>query len=464
MADINRELIDQLVKRPSESLNVEIKTWISPTDKAGQAKIVKGALALRNRGGGFLVIGLNDETLTPDKENVPADVRAVFHADVIQALVAKYASEPFQVSVEYIERDGVELPVIVIPSGVRTPVAAKADLNADGTFLIRTDDVYFRTLSANNTVSSAKIKWKDWRDLVEICLDNREADIGRFLRRHLAGVGPTMLQELVAALGGASPMQQPSDREQLEAVLDEGKGRFDIVTKERGVVLPSHGAWEVALIIDGEFTPLPLDQFARQLNANNPDYTGWPVWLDSRPFSEEDLRPYVFNGAWETLIVRVNPNDFRHIDFMRQSPSGRFYSYRALEDDISSSQKAPTPLKFLDAILPVLRVAEAIAVGLAFAKALQVNEQATLKFAFRWSGLSNRELTSWADPMRYISARKSKQDVVVSTVSVPADTPMSALSQHVKTAVQPLYEIFSGFMLSDSVLEELTQKLIERRL
>ncbi|SDC62270.1 Putative DNA-binding domain-containing protein [Cupriavidus sp. YR651] len=464
MVDTNRELIEQLVLRPSENLNVEIKTWISPAHAAGQAKIVKAALALRNRNGGFLIIGLNDETLTPDMENAPASVRDDFHADVIQSLVSKYASEPFQVGVEYVERDGIELPVIVIPSGLRTPVAAKADLFVDGNPQIRADEVYFRTLVANNSVSSTKIKWKDWRDLIEICLDNREADIGRFVRRHLAGVGPTMLQELVAALGGVSPPQQPSDSDLMEAVLDEGMGRFEAVVKERGLALPPHGSWEVALIIDGEFTPLPLDQFAWQLNASNPDYTGWPVWLDSRQFSDESARPYVHNGGWESLIVTINSEYFNHIDFMRQAPIGRFYSYRALEDDITSGKNAPKPMKFLDAILPVLRVTEAIAVGLAFAKALQVNEEATLKFAFRWSGLNNRELTSWADPMRYVSSRKTRQDVVVSMVSVPADTPVSALSQHVKTAVQPLYEVFSGFMLPDSVLEDLTQKLIERRL
>jgi hypothetical protein len=60
VADINRELIEQLVTRPGESLVVEIKTWISPTDPAGQAKIIKGAIALRNRGGGYLVIGFDD--------------------------------------------------------------------------------------------------------------------------------------------------------------------------------------------------------------------------------------------------------------------------------------------------------------------------------------------------------------------------------------------------------------------
>jgi hypothetical protein len=34
MAQINREHVEQLVKRPGESLVVEIKTWISPAEAA----------------------------------------------------------------------------------------------------------------------------------------------------------------------------------------------------------------------------------------------------------------------------------------------------------------------------------------------------------------------------------------------------------------------------------------------
>ena len=55
--------IDDLVARPSEGLPVEIKSWIDPTKPEGVAKIVRACLAMRNQNGGFLVIGLNNDTL-----------------------------------------------------------------------------------------------------------------------------------------------------------------------------------------------------------------------------------------------------------------------------------------------------------------------------------------------------------------------------------------------------------------
>jgi hypothetical protein len=86
-----------LVARPGESLNVEIKRWLDPADPAGIAKIVKAAFALRNRNGGFLVIGFNDKTLEPDLSNAPPDARGAFHQDTIQGLISRHVYEPFEV-------------------------------------------------------------------------------------------------------------------------------------------------------------------------------------------------------------------------------------------------------------------------------------------------------------------------------------------------------------------------------
>jgi hypothetical protein len=183
---IDQTRIDDLVARPTESLNVEIKRWINPNEPEGEAKIARAALAIRNGNGGFLIIGFDDKTLQPDAGNEPGDVRTAFHIDKIQGIVSRYTSELFKVAVGFGKRDGLEHPVIVVPDGVRVPVTAKADLtDAKGKTLVRLGDVYFRTLGSNGTVSTAPARPSAWRDIVEICFENREADIGRFLRRHL---------------------------------------------------------------------------------------------------------------------------------------------------------------------------------------------------------------------------------------------------------------------------------------
>ena len=463
---IDSSRIQELVNRPSESLSVELKRWIDPASPEGKDKIVRAVLALRNHGGGYLVIGFDNETLQPDIENRPPNVRSAFHIDRIQGLIARFSSEPFEVSVEFPEREGQVYPVIVVPPGVKTPVASKSYLYKDDKKLISIDDVYVRSLRANNTASTTKATWKDWRHIVDVCFDNREADIGRFLRRHLSGLNLETVREVAAAIAKGRESES-SPEELLRKYLQQGADRFQEVLKERDVSLPEHGTWEVAFIVFGDVPHHSANlEFLNLLDSNNPDYTGWPVWLDSRGFADENARPYVFDGAWEAFVVSVGSGWSDHVDFMRLDPKGRFYLLRALQDDISGSPRAPQPLKALDFGLPIIRCAEAIAVGIAFAKAMGCDpEDTTLAFAFRWTRLRGRQLVSWANPGRYISpGRQAYQDEVVVVVNVPLDTPLSALGEYVNQIVQPLYEIFGGFSLSRDVVEDLTRRLIERRL
>ncbi len=149
---------------------------------------------------------------------------------------------------------------------------------------------------------------------------------------------------------------------------------------------------------------------------------------------------------------------------MRQQPDGCFYSYCAIYDDIATGERAPTPMTSLDAIVAVIQVAEAIAVGHAFAKALRAEEQTKLEFMFRWTGLRGRQMTSWLFPGRTINPRTSQQDVVASVVTMPIDTAPPTFAEYVKVAIKPLFEVFEAFAFPGIVVDDLTQRLLERRL
>jgi len=464
---IDSERIQELIQRPSESLSVEIKRWIDPDHPEGVSKIVRTALALRNHGGGYLVIGFDNDTLHPDKDNVPADVASAFHIDKIQGLVSRFASEPFEVSVEFPDRDGQAYPVLVIPPGVKAPVVAKSDLWHNNAKLISVDDVFIRSLRSNNTPSTTKAGWKDWPKIVDVCFDNREADIGRFMRRHLGGLTPQMMRDLVSALTKGMESEVTTE-DLLRRYLQESEERYKLVIKERGIDVPDHGVWEVALLLIGDVPGHSTNrEFLNLLDASNPNYTGWPVWLDSRGFNDNGAHPYVANGVWEEIIVNIGSEWIDHLDFMRLDPKGRFYLRRAHQDDLLSRRpNAPKPLSVFDFGLPIIRTAEAIAVGLAFAKAMKCDSENTLlAFAFRWTRLRGRQLTSWANPSRYISpGRKAYDDEVLTFVSVPLETPLSALSEYVNQALQPVFQVFDGFPLSKEVVEDLTRRLLERKL
>lgn len=452
----------ELVERPGESLSVELKRWIDPKCPEGEAKIVKTALALRNYGGGSLVIGFDNDSLEPDTNNAPQDVKVAFHIDVIQGLISKYASQPFEVTVEFPEREGQPYPVITVPPGVETPVAAKSDLRSGDRTLINVNDVYTRSLRANNMPSTTKATWKDWPDILKVCFDNREADIGRFLRRHLTGTNPQVVREFLETLTSDSHPKATTE-DCLRKYLQECEDRYSEVVEERQVQLPHHGAWEVGLLIDGDVPSHSASQeFLNLLRSSNPRHTGWPVWLDSGNFYDESTRPYVFKGAWEALLVFLDSDVMNVIDFMRLSPEGRFYLRQAFEHDIRNSPDAPAPMTCLDFTLPIRRVAESVSVGIAFAKAMGCDPEKTqLAFGFQWSNLKGRQLVSWIEPMRHILPQRAYQDRAITFVVVPLETPPSAFGEFVNSAVQPLYEIFDGFSLKKTQVEYLTRRTIE---
>lgn len=458
------ERIQYLIDNPSESLSVELKRWIDPSTPSGKKKIVRAVLALRNLGGGFLVIGFDNDSLEPDSGNAPEDAQAVFHVDTIQGLISHYSSDPFEVTIWFPERGSQKYPVIEVPRDVKTPVAVKRDLIDGEDKILSEGDVYIRSLRMNNTPSAGKARWKDWNQIAETCFDNREADIGRFIRRHIGNIDPDLLRKFLSDDTGLQPGLSPEER--LHEYTAVCRDKFNRVVQKRGVDIPDHGVWETALIIEGDVPSHFLnEEFLRLLHASNPRLTGWPVWLDSSGFRDEDAWPYVHDDAWEAIIVNLRTGRGKHIDFMRMEPSGRFYLRRDLEDDLTGPPSGPEPLTVLDFVLPIFRCAEAIAVGLAFAKAMGCDAESTsLAFSFRWTKLEGRELTSWVEPSRDLHQRRiTHQDEVESILNVPLESPVSTLNEFTHQAVRPLFSVFSGFAVNPMIVEELTSKLLKGR-
>jgi hypothetical protein len=417
-------------------------------------------MALRNRNGGYLVIGLEDKSLT----RIPRTGREHeinFHVDVIQGIISRFSYPPFEISVKFGVIDGTDYPIIVVPEGVTVPVACKRDLaDSSGRVLLREDGVYFRTLNANGTPSTSLAKAADWRDIVEICFDNRETDIGRFLRKHL---GREVNLKGFVADGG---IDQPSLRQRAITHISDSESFRQVALNTRlsgqeKEFAEKAGQYAVALVLD---PTRPHDNsdtsFLNTVSGANPQYTGWPAWLDSRNFTDQASRPVKVERAWQALIWSYGRGFGAHADFIRMHAKGEFYLWRILQDDLTD--KVP-PYTKLDVALVVYRVAEILAVGLAFAKALDQPETSKLGFAFKWWNISGRELDSWANPMRMPPyGRRSFDNEVESYVELNANTPPQAVAPYVLEAVRDLLLAFDGFSISLAVVESIVTEVLRR--
>lgn len=456
-----------LLVNPRESLGVELKEWLDPASDEGKAKIAKACIALRNNDGGVLVVGIGDDG-TPDSGNQPDDVRAAFHWDVVQGIVSKYSSEQFEVVVDFVEKDGVEYPIIRVPSGVETPVACKADLPGDGA-LLKTDRVYVRTLHANMTVSSSEVRWKDWEPLVRRCFDNREADIGAFVRRHLSGLD---IEQLVTALRGQGARREIStSRERAVDFLDEGYGRFQQIIGERGTNFPVElGTSEASVVIEGDFaSPDLTDQLLWRLESSTPRHTGWPPFAVTAKRYSTPAGPHVLEDGWQELLAAES--GLEPVDFWRIEPRGRFYCVQTLMDDVEYGSPRPKPYTTIDFKLQIRYTTEVLSAAFSFAKVFGcAPEETKLAFAVRWRNLKGRTLSSWADlghvfPVRGFLAPRgpAHQNEKTTSALIPLDTPLTALTPHVEELVQPLFALFDGLRLQTEDVEAIVQATLRSR-
>ncbi|PJZ76295.1 AlbA family DNA-binding domain-containing protein [Leptospira neocaledonica] len=459
---MDKHLLSNIVKNPKESLSFEIKDWIDPDSDDGKAKIVRTILSLYNFNGGYLLIGFNNKTGRPNIDAVPPEVRILFNIDKIQGLIRKYSSESFEIEIEYPEVENKEFVLIIVPGGVQTPTATKAVLNENSKNSIKLNKVFIRSLESNNTPSTTEATWKDWGSIVEKCFDNREADIERFIRRHLSGIDGNKILDSLKESTWSSTRGTNSVYTFVESLLNNSAERFNLEVAERNLELPKHGSFEVAATINGEKKRYTVNQdFLNRILSANGRYSGWPFWVDSRSYIKED-NPYVLNNFWESLIIANS--SLAHIEFWRISPEGEFYHRRALEDDMGNFPQSPEPFSALDFFIAIHRISECLLVLLDFASAFETQRDGLIEVMFRWSGIKNRMLSSWANPSRILFQNGiSRQDEVISFIELPVDTAKTAITGFVYTVANKLFETFNGTSTSLQIIEEIVKEILSRK-
>jgi hypothetical protein len=487
---MDQEVLRSIVRSASETLQVEKKSWLNLELADDRAKIARALLALRNRNGGQLVFGVDDRTLVPLTDGRPNNVRIAYHADKIQELVKAFGRPPFPVEVEFVVVENAEHPVLVVPPGVRFPVICKQkhpqSATAGDALILRENAVYVRSVNNGRVESIEPRSPEDWNELIEICFDNREADVGRFLRRHLGsmigelGLAPVGIQQptpaptIPATPPDSPPLAGPPASRQVSrspmVVLIEGAKRFEVRLGELRSryhisYVPKYPAWrECAIVFEGQVKPLVGQHLLEAVFPRHPHLSGWPLWIDSRSLGLDSGKPYPRDMGWEASILMENEAFATHplLDFWRIDPRGEFYHRRSLEDDlwprIPNEDRGVT----FDIINGIKRVAEALATVQAIAPGILLNpDAATMRAAFRWTNLRGRRLVAIGSGRDFWAPTAANDDVAVSEVELPVATAREALATYVSKTVMPLFATF-GYQVPERAIEELTNETLSK--
>lgn len=152
----------------------------------------------------------------------------------------------------------------------------------------------------------------------------------------------------------------------------------------------------------------------------------------------------------------------------RQIPSGRLYNLMPLNvsvnEDMSARAGQAEPHTVLDPRRTARRVGEAILTGLAFARALACDPESTsLGFAFRWTGLRGRHLTSLSvqrfPDLSFLPTDSANDDTQNSFITVPLETAPNAVALLVGEVLRPLLAAFNGYTMDPNLIEHIISEV-----
>ncbi|WP_206034600.1 AlbA family DNA-binding domain-containing protein [Gluconobacter kondonii] len=448
---MDRKQAEALLNSPSEKISCELKSWLNLDDLAHKVKLIKAIFALRNADGGYIIIGLDDKNAQPSA-NPPENPRKKYHVDIIQALITTYASITFNIEIEYPEREGISYPIIIVPSGVQVPVSVKKEIIVPGgKCLLPKGTVLFRTLRANSSISSSAAEPDDWRQIMEICFNNREADLGGFIRRHLLSADfPRILQEI-----GLKPNEEnPSSLEnECRSFLSTCSEYMTDMEKKRQLNhFPKEFGWiQIGAVLSPPLNDiLPDSNFLTRILSSVPSYSH-ALWMDGRI---DNQRPEFFDYGWNTLIDLPRHWDFR--EFSRLDPSGKFYIKRPISDDASARSRSLQAGMHFDIRANISIIAQYIASILVFSKVLTRNTHGyQIGLVVEYDGLKNRSLSSpGIFDVHSIYPRISNTESFSKFVEFPANTIHSNIVSIVYNIVRDLFMNFDGVHVEISQVEK----------
>lgn len=421
---IDAQQLQQLVERPSERLDVELKSWLDLSENGPRGTLAKGLIALANHGGGVAIIGF--DTAGHPAPNRPTNL-AAYSQDAVNDVVDRYADPGFHCTVQLVTRaaDGLQYPVILIPGGHKVPIRSKRGAPNNE---IMADRYYIRR---PGPASEPPQGGHEWDELIRRCVRNNTDEIASLVRDVLEGRAPKV--------------DAPPDAAARLAQWDAGSmARWATLLEAfpaNSYVRMPHGHYRVACVVDGVALDLPGLREVMQRAAQH--LTGWPPWWWP---TRQEIAPYIHDNTIECHIAEHVANaDAAHSDYWRASTSGELFIIRGyIEDALSADRRPVQPGTAFDLTLPVWRIGECLLFIQRFAEEAGA-AQSAVTVRCEWTGLQNRHLTVLSGRRVLFDDHTSRTNTYTATITTPAERISAALPEIVRELVHPLYALFDFF-------------------
>lgn len=434
-----------LIDYPMERLDAEYKGWLDLRENHGRATLAKAAIALANHGGGYIVIGLDEEGASFTSRAKPADCPEITQ-DSVNSAVSRYAEPAFQCAMRMFAHNetGVQHPVIIVPGTLTVPVLIKRDEQG----VIQQNRCYIRKPGPS---SEEPTTHAEWRTLLNRCVRANRDEMLDAIRTIVTG-----------QLEVQSPI--PNTTDELREFCAAANARWQELAAKLPDAAPArfpYGYYEVGLSLVGAAPADTLNELNRRIDtAGRINLTGWPPFL---VMNTPKWRPYPygsFTEAWlgNPVVPERAFNDAAHCDFWRTAPDGKMYIIRGYTEDDGRVQQHNPPDSSVNVVIPVWRIGETLLFAARLAETFDGVEQIAVQC--RFTGLEGRHLVSTRLDAPFVGNRFiSITDSVDLETRATAQQLQDNLAEVVHSLLAPLYEQFSFYELPLPVVQAQLQRM-----
>lgn len=427
--------LDQLISAPREDLAVEYKTWMDLTQEVNKATLAKACIALANHGGGFLILGFEEQEEELESIPRPTDIKRVTQ-DGINSAVRRYAEPAFHCQLHLVKHKstGVDHPIITVPGNVSVPVMSKRAYEGG----IHQHRCYIRKSGPRSEEPQTE---QEWRTLLGRCvLANRE-DL-------LSSIRSVVLGHVEAE--SVTPISKNQFEDFRGSSFERWQTLINTLPTDSQGRLPD-GYYTVSIHPVGSTPTNSLNELNERLaHARRITYSGWPPFWDHYQWMPDAIEDHI--EAWAGTRTDGNfPQEPQFCDYWRASRSGQLFTVRGYTEDSLSEYGNVRTGEIVDINMPIWRIGEVLYFAARHLGEFE-NVQSVL-INCQFTGLSGRTI-SCISPNPIRQSRPCRSSEVTTEASATLQQLQENMVEIVHELLVPFYEVFGFFQLSRRLVEE----------
>jgi len=431
------KFITSLLEYPEETAVTEYKSAILFDSKSEfGAKLIKHILGLSNTGGGYIVIGFQEDKngkLLADPA-LTEEVSRSYETTRLSQSVDSFLSpgQRIELQVHKVPFGGRVYPVVSVQGFSGSPYfCGKEFLSTTTKPVLREGTIYVRDVAAKTVVIAGP---EHWNLILKTAVTQRQTELLEHLR--------SLLGQLGISIPAGTPAVSPDVAKNQEWFESESKAARSRLRE----LHPSSGLFELTHYAQGISTTWDQSRLVAAAQKAVARKTGWPIGMVmNKP--EFAPKPTVFG-----IRVIIEAQDL--FDYWSLHKNGAYYFLRILDEDTDYDLQRRGKKRWIYFDTRIWRVAEVLLHCSNLYRELELPPETPIVIRIVHSGLKDRFL-GVANPMRMMHwDRKSEEDEHVWSKTVPLGSIEATLGDLTREATRELFMLFEFWEPTEQIFGE----------